>query len=213
MNIKKFTFNIFQENTFILWDNKNECIIIDPGCYENEEEKILENFIKNNNLKPVKLINTHCHIDHILGNNFVIKKWGVDLYIHKKEIPIIEMSKETSKIYGLEHYTYADHNYKFIEENDVITFGNSSLDIIFTPGHSPGHISLYSKKEKFIISGDVLFQNSIGRTDLPGGDYDQLIKIIRSKLLKLDDETRIYCGHGESTTIKQEKDLNPFLKD
>ena len=213
MNIKKFTFNIFQENTFILWDNKNECIIIDPGCYENEEEKILENFIKNNNLKPVKLINTHCHIDHILGNNFVIKKWGVDLYIHKKEIPIIEMSQETSKIYGLEHYTYADHNYKFIEENDVITFGNSSLDIIFTPGHSPGHISLYSKKEKFIISGDVLFQNSIGRTDLPGGDYDQLIKIIRSKLLKLDNETRIYCGHGESTTIKQEKDLNPFLKD
>ena len=187
------------------------CLI--QGCYENEEEKILENFIKNNNLKPVKLINTHCHIDHILGNNFVIKKWGVDLYIHKKEIPIIEMSQETSKIYGLEHYTYADHNYKFIEENDVITFGNSSLDIIFTPGHSPGHISLYSKKEKFNISGDVLFQNSIGRTDLPGGDYDQLIKIIRSKLLKLDNETRIYCGHGESTTIKQEKDLNPFLKD
>ena len=213
MNIKKFTFNIFQENTFIVWDNKNECIIIDPGCYENEEQHILEDFIKNNNLRPVKLINTHCHIDHILGNNFIIRKWGVDLYIHKKEIPIIEMSKETSKIYGLERYTYEDHNYKFIEEHDIVTFGNSSLDVIFTPGHSPGHISLYSKKEKFIISGDVLFQNSIGRTDLPGGDYHQLIKIIRSKLLTLDNETRVYCGHGESTTIKQEKDLNPFLKD
>ena len=213
MNIKKFTFNIFQENTFIVWDKKNECIIIDPGCYENEEQHILEDFIKNNNLRPVKLINTHCHIDHILGNNFIIRKWGVDLYIHKKEIPIIKMSKETSKMYGLERYTYEDHNYKFIEEHDIVTFGNSSLDVIFTPGHSPGHISLYSKKEKFIISGDVLFQNSIGRTDLPGGDYHQLIKIIRSKLLTLDNETRVYCGHGESTTIKQEKDLNPFLKD
>ena len=211
MKIKKFTFNPFSENTFIVYDDTKECIIIDPGCYENNERKELEKYISDNNLKPIMLINTHCHIDHVFGNQFVCKRWGLDRQRNKLDLDILKNNVELAQLYGFENYEISPMPKKFLNENDKINFGNSTLTIILTPGHSPGHISLYSSKEKIIISGDVLFNNGIGRTDLPGGNYDTLIKSIKEKLLVLEDETIVFCGHGPSTTIRKEKLNNPFL--
>tara|TARA_B100000965_G_scaffold303423_1_gene262119 strand:+ start:1454 stop:2092 length:639 start_codon:yes stop_codon:yes gene_type:complete len=212
MEIKTFTFNQFLENTIIVSDSTNECIIIDPGCYNDEEKKILENYITKNNLNPVKLINTHCHIDHILGNNFVSRNWGIDLEINEKDLDLLNNADQIAKIYGFTNYERSPMPKKFINEDDIINFGISELKVIFTPGHAPGHISLYSEKDSLIISGDVIFQNSIGRTDLPGGDFNTLINSIKNKILSLDDNVIIYCGHGPNTTVGNERRQNPFLK-
>lgn len=211
MNIKIFTFNQFFENTFIISDSTNECIIIDPGCYDKNEKQILQDYILSNNLVPTRLINTHCHIDHILGNNFVSKTWDLELEIHHKDINLLKNSKDIADLYGFVNYEKSPITNKFLVEGDIIEFGKSNLEVLFTPGHAPGHISLYSKNENFIISGDVLFNNSIGRTDLPGGNYNTLIDTIKSKLLCLDDSTVVYCGHGPSTTVGKERINNPFL--
>ena len=211
MNIKIFTFNQFFENTFIISDSTNECIIIDPGCYDKNEKQILQDYILSNNLVPTRLINTHCHIDHILGNNFVSKTWDLELEIHHKDINLLKNSKDIADLYGFVNYEKSPITNKFLVEGDIIEFGKSNLEVLFTPGHAPGHISLYSKIENFIISGDVLFNNSIGRTDLPGGNYNTLIDTIKSKILCLDDSTVVYCGHGPSTTVGKERINNPFL--
>ena len=211
MNIKIFTFNQFFENTFIISDSTNECIIIDPGCYNKNEKQILQDYILSNNLVPTKLLNTHCHIDHILGNNFVSKTWDLELEIHHKDIDLLKNSKNIADLYGFVNYENSPITNKFLVEGDIIEFGKSKLEVLFTPGHAPGHISLYSKNENFIISGDVLFNNSIGRTDLPGGNYSTLIDTIKSKILCLDDSTVVYCGHGPSTTVGKERINNPFL--
>lgn len=211
MNIKIFTFNQFFENTFIISDSTNECIIIDPGCYDKNEKQILQDYILSNNLVPTRLINTHCHIDHILGNNFVSKTWDLELEIHQKDIDLLKNSKDIADLYGFVNYEKSPITNKFLVEGDIIEFGKSNLEVVFTPGHAPGHISLYSKNENFIISGDVLFNNSIGRTDLPGGNYNTLIDTIKSKFLCLDDSTVVYCGHGPSTTVGKERINNPFL--
>ena len=211
MNIKIFTFNQFFENTFIISDSTNECIIIDPGCYDKNEKQILQDYILSNNLVPTRLINTHCHIDHILGNNFVSKTWDLELEIHQKDIDLLKNSKNIADLYGFVNYENSPITNKFLVEGDIIKFGKSKLEVLFTPGHAPGHISLYSKNENFIISGDVLFNNSIGRTDLPGGNYSTLIDTIKSKILCLDDSTVVYCGHGPSTTVGKERINNPFL--
>ena len=211
MNIKIFTFNQFFENTFIISDSTNECIIIDPGCYDKNEKQILQDYILSNNLVPTRLINTHCHIDHILGNNFVSKTWDLELEIHHKDISLLKNSKDIADLYGFVNYEKSPITNKFLVEGDIIEFGKSNLEVLFTPGHAPGHISLYSKNENFIISGDVLFNNSIGRTDLPGGNYNTLIDTIKSKFLCLDDSTVVYCGHGPSTTVGKERINNPFL--
>ena len=211
MNIKIFTFNQFFENTFIISDSTNECIIIDPGCYDKNEKEILQDYIVANNLIPTRLINTHCHIDHILGNNFVSKTWDLELEIHHKDIDLLKNSKNIADLYGFVNYENSPITNKFLVEGDIIEFGKSNLEVLFTPGHAPGHISLYSKNENFIISGDVLFNNSIGRTDLPGGNYNTLIDTINTKFLCLDDSTVVYCGHGPSTTVGKERINNPFL--
>ena len=211
MNIKIFTFNQFFENTFIISDSTNECIIIDPGCYDKKEKQILQDYILSNNLVPTRLINTHCHIDHILGNNFVSKTWDLELEIHHKDIDLLKNSKNIADLYGFVNYEKSPITNKYLVEGDIIEFGKSKLEVLFTPGHAPGHISLYSKNENFIISGDVLFNNSIGRTDLPGGNYSTLIDTIKSKILCLDDSTVVYCGHGPSTTVGKERINNPFL--
>ncbi len=212
MKIEKLTFNNFMENTFIVYDQTKECIIIDPGCYSEEEKDKLLSFIKSNKLKPTLLINTHCHIDHIFGNNFVNKIWDIELAINKLDLEILNSAHLVAQSYGFNNYEPSPLPSKYIKEGDFITFGQSKLKIIFTPGHAPGHISLYSQKDNFIISGDVLFMNSIGRTDLPGGDYEILIKTIKTKLLTLPEKTKVYCGHGPDTTIDNEKKNNPFLK-
>ena len=211
MQVKALTFNPFQENTYIIYDETKECIIIDPGCYEEKEEIQLKSFIDENMLTPVKLINTHCHIDHVLGNKFVSDIWDIELYIHKVDLPLLENAGNIGKMYGFENYEGSPYPKHFLEGESKVVFGNSELEIIFTPGHAPGHICLYSENDKFIIAGDVLFNGSIGRTDLPGGDYNTLINSIKTKLLPLDEATIVYCGHGPSTTIGKENETNPFL--
>ena len=211
MKVKSFTFNQFQENTFVVYDNTKDCLIIDPGCYSENERTELRTFIMSEGLKPVKLINTHCHIDHVLGNKFVSELWDLELYIHKEDLPVLENVKDISGFFGFENYERSPSPKHFLAQGDTLNFGDSSFDILFTPGHAPGHICLYSKENNLLIAGDVLFNRSIGRTDLPGGDYNTLIKSIKTKLLPLDENTIVYCGHGPSTSIGKEKMSNPFL--
>ena len=212
MNIKSFTFNPFQENTYIIYDDTKECIIIDPGCYTKEEKKILKEFILNEGLKPMKVVNTHCHIDHILGNKFVIEEWDLELYIHKEDLSLLENAGNIGKMYGLENYEESPLPQHFLSKGDIIVCGNNKLEILFTPGHAPGHICLYNKENNILLAGDVIFQRSIGRTDLPGGDHAKLINSIITQLFPLPNETQIFSGHGPSTNLGYEKGNNPFLK-
>lgn len=210
ITIQGFVFNPFTENTYILYDETKECILIDPGCSNEEERKELVEFIKEENLKPVKLLNTHCHIDHVFGNSFVAKKYNLGLEIHKEDLQVLHSLPQVSHLYGLNAEESVEPS-NFLNEGDVVKFGNSSLEIFFTPGHSPGSISFYNKEEKFIIGGDVLFHGSIGRTDLPGGDHETLLNSIREKLFTLADDFTVFSGHGGETTIGFEKKNNPFL--
>lgn len=210
IKIAQFTFNAFQENSYVLFDETKECVIIDPGCYQKSEQIELQNFIQQNDLKVVKLLNTHCHIDHVLGNSFVKETYKVELYIHKEDEATLRSVDSYASSYGFPMYqeTTADH---FLKEGDVVTFGNSKLDVLFVPGHAPGHIVFVNKEQKFCINGDVLFQRSIGRTDLPGGNHETLLKNIREKMFALPDDLTVFTGHGPSTTIGEEKRENPFL--
>ena len=209
MNIKTFAFNQFQQNMSVLYDDTKECVIVDPGCYEKHEEEELAQFISDNGLKVVKLLNTHCHIDHVLGNKFVADTYNVDLYIHKDDIPTLKGVPTYAPMYGFPKYIEKDADH-FIADGDVIEFGNTKLEVIFAPGHAPGHVVFYHRESKNLINGDVLFNGSIGRTDLPGGNHEQLIKSIRETIFLLDDDVVVYCGHGPTTTIGQEKASNPF---
>lgn len=210
ITIQSFAFGPFQENTYILYDETKDCIIIDPGCYDDNNRNELASFIEKENLKPVRLINTHCHLDHVFGNGFVADKYNLQLEINKKDEPVLDSYMSTAKMYNLDAQPSPPASV-YLDEGDTVEFGNSSLEILFTPGHSPGSITFYDKEQKFMIVGDVLFQGSIGRTDLPGGDMDTLIASIKNKLLPLDNEYVVYNGHGPSTTIGYERDHNPFL--
>jgi len=211
ISIKNFTFNPFQENTYIAFDESKECIIVDPGCYDETENEILKNFINQNNLKPVALINTHCHLDHIFGNKFVTDTYNLSPIIHKAEIPMLEYASIAAETYGVK-LNKLPRVTSFIEEGDVIKFGNSKFNVLFTPGHAPGHICLVNYEENIILSADVLFNLSIGRTDLPMGDHKTLLKSIKEKLLVLVDKMKVYPGHGPCTSIGFERQNNPFIQ-
>ena len=211
IRIKSFTFNPFQENTYIAYDETKECIIVDPGCYDEDENSILENFIKQENLKPVALINTHCHLDHVFGNKFVADTYNLNPVMHKLDLPMLEYAPLAATKYGV-HLSELPEVKDFIEEGDFVKFGNSKFEVLFTPGHAPGHICLVSKKDNIILSADVLFHLSIGRTDLPMGDHETLLTSIREKLFVLDNAVVVYPGHGPKTSIGFEKANNPFLK-
>jgi len=210
MKIKKLTFNSFQENTYIISSN-NDCMIIDPGCYDDSEREILSNYIEKNNLKPIYLINTHCHLDHIFGNKFICEKYKLKAQMHKKDLPLLENAERIAEHYGVS-LDSPPKSVDFIKEHDTIILGETSWEIIFTPGHAPGHICLLNKKDKKLIAGDVLFYMSIGRTDLPLCNHNDLLKSIKDKLFNLDDGIEVLCGHGQNTTIGFEKKNNPFLK-
>jgi hydroxyacylglutathione hydrolase len=209
ISIKKFVFNSFEVNTYILSDETNECVIIDPACYDDRERKTLTDFIEKNALKPVRLLITHCHIDHVLGASFVSEKYSLSTEIHKDGLPLLGNLKGYGMMFGLtvENILKPD---TFIEENQIIKFGNSSLKAFYTPGHANGSLVFYSE-EGFVIVGDVLFYGSVGRTDLPSGNQDLLIKNIKNKLFVLPNNTKVYCGHGPETTIGFEKENNPFF--
>ncbi|HYC85970.1 MAG TPA: MBL fold metallo-hydrolase [Chryseosolibacter sp.] len=209
LQIQSFVFNPFEENSFVLFDESKECIVIDPGCYEPEERYELESFIADHHLDVKLLLNTHCHVDHVLGNYFIKEKYKVRLLIHEKEQAVLKSAEVLSSHYGLTSYTGATPD-GFLNEGDEVTFGKQRLTVLFVPGHSPGHIAFYDEQSKSLIGGDVLFYNSIGRTDLPGGSYQLLIDSIHKKLFTLPDNTTVYPGHGPSTTIGYEKRTNPF---
>jgi glyoxylase-like metal-dependent hydrolase (beta-lactamase superfamily II) len=210
MEVKALTFNDFAENTYILWDETEECAIVDPGCSNVTEERRLVDFIESRGLKPTLLINTHAHIDHVFGIDFVNQKWGLKLHIHRGEQPMLDMLPQISKMYGL-NLSSIEAPIEYIEEGDSVSFGHTTLNILFTPGHSPASVCFSHAGSKQLIAGDVLFQGSIGRTDLPGGDYDTLIASITDKLFPLGDDVIVYPGHGPATTIEVERKSNPFL--
>lgn len=211
LTVQSFTFNPVQENTYVVYNDKKECCIIDPGCYFASEEQELKSYIVNNGLQPVYLLNTHCHLDHIFGNRFVSKTFGLELYMHRLDKPVLEYGPVSGQMWQLPFDNY-DGPLHFLEEGDVVKLGVDELRILFTPGHSPGSISFYNQPEKFIISGDVLFQGSIGRTDLPGGDFETLEESIKTKMYTLPADVIVYSGHGPSTTIGDEMKTNPFVR-
>lgn len=210
LQVASMTFNPFQENTYVLYDESGSCVIVDPGCYEPDERQELTAFISSNDLRVTQLVNTHCHIDHVLGNEFVKQTYGVGLYIHKLDEPVLRAVSSYASNYGFSQYQPATVD-GYLEEGSEIVVGNSRLSIVFVPGHAPGHIAFYDAETRSLISGDVLFYNSIGRTDLPGGNFETLEASIRQKLYKLPDDTTVYPGHGPQTTIGFEKRTNPFV--
>lgn len=207
--VQSFVFNAFQENTFVLFDETRECVVIDPGCSDDDERRTLKAFIEQHKLKVTLLLNTHCHIDHVLGNRFVKETYKVNLLIHPNEEAVLKAAEVYAPTYGFHSYQHQAPD-GFLEEGDFITFGNQSFAVIFVPGHSPGHVAFYSEKTRTLIGGDVLFYNSIGRTDVPGGDHDTLINSIHTKLFTLPNPVKVFPGHGPETTIGFEKKTNPF---
>lgn len=208
--LKSFCFNPFQENTYVLYNDNLETLIIDPGNYTSSENNEIKDFILTKKLKPGRLLLTHAHIDHILGSKFMLDTYGLLPEVHQEDVYFIERMLQSAALYGI-NCEASPLPEKFIKEGDVIRLGNYELLCLFTPGHSPGSISFYNKENKFLIGGDVLFRGSIGRSDLPRGDHKTLIKSIREKLLILDDDTKVYSGHGPSTDIGYERLNNPFL--
>lgn len=210
IKIKVFVFNPFQENTYVLYDDSNEGILIDPGCYEKFERDALSEWIENNSIQIKAVYNTHCHIDHVLGNSYCKDKFNVPLIIPEGEKQVYYAVKSYSSSYGMGGYNEAEVD-EFIDEDHIIKFGSSELKSMFVPGHAPGHLIFYNEEQNVCIAGDVLFQRSIGRTDLPGGDHETLISNIRNKMFKFSDEMIVYPGHGPSTSIGEEKKFNPFV--
>lgn len=210
LTIKTLVFNEFYVNTFVLSDETRECIIVDPGCNNNVQKDELKNYIENQQLHPVMIINTHGHIDHIAGNSYVRSLYNIPLALHEKDLFLIENALHYAAFFGFDAEMSPIPD-RYLNDGDEISFGNTGLLVIHVPGHSPGSIVLYSKTDKVLIAGDVLFNGSIGRTDLPGGDYNTLIRGIKEKIMVLPPVTTVYPGHGPKTTIEQEYDTNPFL--
>ncbi|MEI7830341.1 MAG: MBL fold metallo-hydrolase [Prolixibacteraceae bacterium] len=210
LQIKKFTFNPVGVNAYLLWDATREAVLIDAACSNTSEEKTLSGFVEDNNLKIIHLLNTHGHFDHLMGNSFAGNKWDLISRIHPGDLPMVSQARQHAMFFGI---TMANPNdaQSLVPEEDII-FGNSVLKVIHVPGHSPGSVAYHCPEAKFLVVGDILFEGSVGRTDLPGGNHALLITGIKEKLLTLDDSTRVFSGHGNETTIGEEKRFNPFLK-
>ena len=211
LTVQSFVFNPASENTYLVYNEKGNAIIIDPGCYFTEEQRKLQSFIEEKKLKVIQLINTHCHLDHIFGNKWVHKMYGVELYMHHLDKIILDNAPISAQKWGLAIDNYAGPLH-FIDEGDIISLDDDKFSLLLTPGHSPGSLSFYCEKQNFVISGDVLFKESIGRTDLLGGNHETLLHSIRTKLFTLPPETLVYNGHGSTTTIGHEIKRNPYLQ-
>ncbi|MBS1663927.1 MAG: MBL fold metallo-hydrolase [Bacteroidetes bacterium] len=211
LTVKVFEFSPVQENTYVLTGQKDACCIIDPGCYFDYERLVLQEFIDQQGLNPVMLLNTHCHLDHVFGNKFVHDTWSLPLHLHEKELPILARAPEMGLQWDMPFENYRGPQV-LLEPGTDLLLGDDRLSILFLPGHSPGSVGFYCREQGFLIGGDVLFRGSIGRTDLPGGDHATLLRSIREQLWPLPDETIVYPGHGEPTTIGWERAHNPFLR-
>jgi hydroxyacylglutathione hydrolase len=211
LKIECFVFNPFAVNTYLIINTKNnDAVLIDAACYDKAEEQILSKYIISNNINVKKQINTHCHIDHILGNYFASVIINAPLYIHKAGKVFLDTATNYAAAFGL-NINNVCQPFGFIDENSEIEIGEELLNIFYTPGHADGSICLVSHSSKFIITGDVLFNSGIGRTDLPTGNFDLLLKSIKEKIFTLPDDYTVYPGHGSITNIKFEKNHNPFL--
>ena len=211
MKINSFVFNPFYENTYVLWDETKSCVIIDPGCYEKYEQEEIIGFIESEGLSVKYILNTHCHIDHVLGNYFLKDYFKCPLWIPEHEVASHQSVVAYAPQWGIQNFTLAEPD-ALIKEGQKIVFGNSSCKVIEAPGHSPGHQLFYFEKEAVVLGGDVLFRQSIGRTDLPGGNHTQLLTNIKEKIYTLPDPVVVYPGHGSETTVGFEKKNNPFVK-
>lgn len=211
LQIKQFTFNPVQENTYILYNQHGDCIIIDPGFYYDYEKEAFLTFLKNNQLTPVLLLNTHCHLDHVFGNKFIASEFKLTLKTHALEEAVLQMAPTAGLMYELPFDNYTG-SIDFLNEGDKIKLAEDELEVIHVPGHSPGSICFYNASQSFLIAGDALFKNSIGRTDLPGGNHEDLITNIKEKLFALPKDVLVYSGHGPATTIGEEILHNPFLQ-
>jgi len=209
IHIKTLTFNPLQENTYVVYDDEGACMIVDPGCYEPSEQQELVDYIKKNDLSVQLLVNTHGHIDHVLGNYFVKETYKVPFEIFHLDLSTLQSVGAYASNYGFNKYAPATPD-RLLKLEDKIVVGTMEFDILFVPGHAPGHIAFVNTAEKICLSGDVLFRSSIGRADLPGGNYDTLIKSIHEQLFALPDDTVVFPGHGPTTTIKFEKKNNPY---
>jgi len=209
ITVKQFIFNPIEVNTYLLHDSSNECIIIDAGCFYENEQQVIVNYIETNNLKPIKLVQTHGHFDHVLGNKFLAQKYNIPVYAHKMSEKFIGNIAKHALRFGFQVEDSVPIDY-FVNEGDKMIFGNSELQVFHVPGHSPGSVVYYSAEGNFAIVGDVLFKGSIGRTDLEDGNLDLLLNGIYNKLYTLPDNTTIFPGHGPSTSIGYEKRNNPF---
>lgn len=210
IHIKAFTFSPISENTYVLYNNEGKAIIIDPGCYFPNEQETLKNFLTDNSLTPVYLLNTHCHLDHVFGNKWVHETYGLEPHLHPNEEAMLALAPVSGERWGLPFQNYAGPLH-FLNDGDTVLLGETEIQVILAPGHSPGSICFYIPSQGDLIGGDVLFRGSIGRTDLPGGDSETLLNSIREKLWVLPDETVVYSGHGIKTTIGYEQRNNPFL--
>lgn len=210
LRIASFTFNPFQENTFVVHDG-SQALLIDPGCWNTADERDLEGWLAEQGLLPARLVLTHAHIDHVLGCAWAHRRYGLLPELHRNDLALLQMAPRQGQLYGVPCEPSPEPQ-RFIGEGDAIRLGDDELKVLFVPGHSPGHIALYSEAGRFVIAGDVLFKDSVGRTDLPGGDTDTLLRSIRDRLLPLGDDVRVYCGHGPDTTIGRERRSNPFLR-
>lgn len=211
LTVTSFTFSPVQENTYVLYNEQKQCCIIDPGCYFPAERDELKAGIERTGLTPVLLLNTHAHLDHVFGMKFVADTWGLVPHLHALEKPVLDFAPKSGELWQLPFEPYSGP-LEFIREGGILRLGEEELEVRFTPGHSPGSISFYHQAGGFILGGDVLFQGSIGRTDLPGGDFDILVNSIRTEFFSLPDDTRVYSGHGPVTTIGEEKRSNPFVR-
>lgn len=209
IHIETLTFNPLQENTYVVYDDAGDCLIVDPGCYEPYEQKELTDLILKKNLTVRLLVNTHGHIDHVLGNYFVKETYKVPFEIFQLDLPTLQAVGAYAPNYGFFKYTPATPD-RLLKEGDTVVVGSMKFDVLFVPGHAPGHIAFINTDEKICLSGDVLFRSSIGRADLPGGNYDTLIRSIQTKLFLLPDDVVVYPGHGPTTTIQFEKKHNPY---
>ena len=210
IHIHYFTFSPFAENTYVLWDETKEAVIIDPGCLAQYEKEELADFIADNQLTVKHLLQTHTHLDHVFGSAFVKRKFGVKMLMHKNEIPVLENVESRCIMWGVKGYEPVEAD-GFIDEGDIIRFGNSELEILFVPGHAPGHLAFINHPQKFIIGGDVLFRGSVGRTDFPLCSHTDLMNSIKTKFMTLTDDYKVYPGHNDPTTIGLERRTNPYI--
>lgn len=211
IQIKKFTFNPVAVNAYLLWDETGEAVLIDPACYYADEEDELAYFIERQSLTITGLLNTHGHFDHLMGNGFASEKWNLRYKIHSGDAHMPGQAKQYATLFGITMKNPPEEM-EILREDDIIEFGNSELKVIHVPGHSPGSVAFYGKEDKILIAGDIIFEGSVGRTDLPGGNQDLLISGIMEKLMVLEKDVKIFPGHGGSTTVGMEKRTNPFLR-